>query len=49
MKTLIKKIEWWFDYYVGFFVTNGNKLDRYHQFMMKKYGENYNHFKTIKQ
>ena len=45
MKTLIKKFEWCFDYYVTFFLTNGNKVDRYHQDMVKKYGEDYNHFK----
>ncbi len=37
MKNLIEKLEWWFDYYLVFFLYNPNKIDRYHQYMEEKW------------
>jgi len=41
MKKLLKKLDWIFDYYVGFFMTNGNKVEQYHEFMKNKWGDKY--------
>lgn len=37
MKRIMKKIEWIFDYYFAYFLFNGNKQDRYNDYMNKKY------------
>lgn len=34
-----KKLEWYFDYYIAYFLYNGNKQDRYVQYMQKKWGD----------
>jgi hypothetical protein len=41
MKKLLKNIDWVFDYYIGYFLTNGNKINRYHKFMLQKWGDRY--------
>lgn len=37
MKKIIKKIEWFFDYYFAWMMYNGNKTHRYKEYMKKKY------------
>jgi hypothetical protein len=38
MKRILKKIEWWFDYYIAWMFYNGNKTHRYFEYMDKKWG-----------
>lgn len=37
MKHLLNKLGWWFDYYIAYFLYNGNKRHRYHKHMNDKY------------
>lgn len=39
MKKWLKRFDFWFDYYIGYFLTNGNKVDRYNEYMEKKWGK----------
>lgn len=39
MKKIFKHIEFIFDYYIAYFLCNGNKIHRYEQYMKNKYGE----------
>ncbi len=39
MKTLLKKIEWWFDYYIVWMLYNGNKRDKYIDYMETKWNK----------
>lgn len=39
MKKVLKKIEWWFDYYIGWMMYNGNKKDKYVDYMEQKWGK----------
>ena len=41
MKRLLKKLDKWFDIYVAYFLYNGNKQERYYEYMKNKYGKNY--------
>ena len=41
MKRLLKKIDWWFDYYFAWMFYNGMQQDRYVDYMKNKYGKNY--------
>jgi hypothetical protein len=41
MKTFLKKLEWFYDYYFVYFMFSPNKLHRYHYYMWKKWGEKY--------
>ena len=36
--TITKKIEWIFDYYFVYFLYNARKIDKYNDYMKKKYG-----------
>ena len=36
---IIKKLEWYWDYYFAWMFYNGNKTDKYIEYMMKKYGK----------
>jgi len=38
MKKILKKLEWWFDYYIACMLYNGNKEDKYIEYMEKKWG-----------
>lgn len=38
MKKIIKKLEWTFDYYIAYFLFNGNKRQKYNDYMEKKWG-----------
>ena len=40
MKKFLKNIEWWFDYYIAWLMYNGNKRDRYIEYMEQKWGKN---------
>jgi hypothetical protein len=33
----MKKLTWFFDYYVAFFLYNPNKIDRYYRYMEEKW------------
>jgi hypothetical protein len=37
MKELLYKANRWFELYVGWFFTNGNKVKQYAQYLEKKY------------
>lgn len=39
MKKLLKKIEKWYDIYIVYFLYNGNKQNRYYDYLRKKYGK----------
>ncbi len=41
MKHLLNKLGWWFDYYFAYFLYNGNKRNRYHNYMRKKYEKDF--------
>lgn len=37
MKKIFKKLDWWFDYYIMWIFFNGNKTNRYIEYMEKKW------------
>ena len=37
---LFKKLSFWFDYYIGYFVTNGRKHGKYHKHFEQKWKDN---------
>jgi hypothetical protein len=37
MKSILIKIEYFFDYYFGWMFYNGNKSDKYKKYMYKKW------------
>ena len=39
MKKFWKKIEYWFDYHLVYFLYNPRKINRYYEFMNKKWGK----------
>lgn len=41
MKKFLFNLQWWFDYHVIYFTYNTYKINRYHNYMIKKYGEKY--------
>ena len=43
---IIKKLDWWFDYYIAYFLYNGGKHDRYIEYMEKKWGHKRNEFEN---
>ena len=46
MNKIFKKLEWWFDYYFAWMLYNGNKQDRYIEYMEKKWGHKKNEFEN---
>lgn len=36
---ILDKLEWWFDYYFAWMLFNGNKQDRYIEYMENKYAK----------
>lgn len=46
MSKIFKKLEWWFDYYIAYFLYNGNKHDQYIEYMEKKWGHKKNEFEN---
>ena len=41
MIKIFKEIEWFFDYYFAWLFYNARKFDRYHNYMMTKWGKRY--------
>jgi hypothetical protein len=41
LKHLLKELEWKWDFYFVIFLYNPNKVDRYHNYMTKKWGKRY--------
>jgi hypothetical protein len=41
MKKLLFNIKWLFDFYVIYFTYNPRKIQRYHEYMTKRYGNKY--------
>lgn len=39
MKKILKKLDWWFDYYIPWMMYNGNKRDKYIDYMEQKWGK----------
>jgi hypothetical protein len=39
MKKILKKLDWWFDYYIAWMFYNANKQHRYIEYMEKKWGK----------
>lgn len=37
---IINKLDWIYDYYILYFMYNGRKLDRYYDYMNKKWNNN---------
>ncbi len=37
MKGIIKKMDWFFDYYIAYFLYNPHKIDKYHAYMLNKW------------
>jgi hypothetical protein len=37
MKKFLKKLEWYFDYYFAWMMFNGNKRDKYIEYMEQKW------------
>jgi hypothetical protein len=35
------EIKWIFDYYIAYFTYKTDKLDRYHDYMIQKWGKKY--------
>lgn len=40
MKKFFKKLEFWFDLYFVYFLYNSKKIDKYYEYMEKKWGKN---------
>jgi hypothetical protein len=40
MKNIIRKVDWFIDYYFVWMLYNGNKRDRYIEYMENKWGKN---------
>ena len=38
MKKILKKLEWWWDYYFAWMLYNGKKKNKYIDYMEKKWG-----------
>lgn len=38
MKKILRKLEWWFDYYIAWMLYNANKQHKYIEYMEKKWG-----------
>lgn len=41
MKKFLFNLSWLFDYFVIYFTYNPNKIQRYHRYMIKRYGKKY--------
>ena len=36
---IFKKLDWWFDYYIVYFLYNGNKRHKYDDYIRNKWGK----------
>jgi hypothetical protein len=43
MKKFLRELDWKWDYYFVIFLYNPNKVDRYHLYMINKWGRRYTH------
>lgn len=41
IRKILTKIEWWFDYYIAWFLYNPNKRHRYFEYMKKKWKDKF--------
>lgn len=41
MKKFFNRLDWIIDYYFLYFMFNSRKLNKYHEYMTKKWGEKY--------
>ena len=41
MKKFLFNLRWLFDYYLIYFTYNPKKIQRYHKYMIKRYGNRY--------
>lgn len=41
MEKILRNIQFYFDYYIGYFLTNGNKLERWQHDMLQKYPDKF--------
>jgi|LauGreDrversion4_2_1035121.scaffolds.fasta_scaffold221489_4 hypothetical protein len=41
-KKILRKLDWWFDYYIAWMFYNGNKTHKYIEYMEKKWNKNAN-------
>jgi hypothetical protein len=48
MKKLLRKLDWWFDYYVAWVFYNGMKQDHYVKYMRNKWPERIKNFENPK-
>ena len=39
LNKILRKLDWIWDYYFVYFLYNGNKIDRYYEYMKNKWGE----------
>jgi hypothetical protein len=39
MKKILRKLEWWFDYYIAWMLYNANKQHKYIEYMEQKWGK----------
>ena len=39
LNKIIRKLDWIWDYYFVYFLYNGNKIDRYYEYMKNKWGK----------
>ena len=49
LKTHLKNLEFYLDYHFTIFLYNPNKVDRYHDYMTKKWGDRYTNSGTTDQ
>ena len=48
MKKLLRKLDWWFDYYIAWMGYNGMKQDHYVEYMLNKWPEKIKDFENPK-
>jgi hypothetical protein len=48
MKRLLRKLDWWFDYYIAWMAYNGMKQDQYVEYMRNKWPERIKDFENPK-
>ena len=45
MKKILRDFQFWFDYNIGYFLTNGNKLHHWEKMIIEKYPDKFNNKK----
>lgn len=41
MKRLLKKLEFWFDYYIGYLMTSDRKRNNYYEYFKEKWKDKF--------